>query len=260
MLARISNALVNRFKQLTFRPYVIDRQICGDEIKFLIGDLFGAGWYGPKHDPWPELQWIKDHGIHPGDIVIDCGANHGFSSVLFSRWAGPTGIVYAIEPLAHNVDILRENLRLNNVANVIVHQVAAGQLNGPAMLTNHPNAAVTQDRSANTISVEMRRLDDVIDDRPVDFIKIDVEGYEIEVLKGAATRLLASRPRLALELHVCMYDDPLAALDQLFEIILPYNYSMVIQLEVDGPLCHFDMERHSPANLAGQEIVHLFCF
>src|SRR4051812_19445532 len=124
MLGRIARGVTHRFKQLTFRPHVINRRICGEEIRFLIGDLFGAGWYGQQHDPWPELQWIKDNGIRLGDTVVDCGANHGFSSVLFSKWTGSTGEVHAIEPTAHNVEILRKNLHLNEVKNVIVHEIA----------------------------------------------------------------------------------------------------------------------------------------
>jgi FkbM family methyltransferase len=258
MFARITNALRYRFKQLTFQPHVIDRRICGEEIRFLIGDLFGDGWYGPQHDPWPELHWIKDHGIRRGDTVVDCGANHGFSTVLFARWTGATGKVHAIEPLPHNVGILRKNLQLNDVNNVVIHQVAAGELNGIAKLTDHPNASVTEDPSTRFISADMRRLDDEIKEARIDFIKIDVEGYEFEVLKGAE-RLLATRPRLALELHVCMYRQPLTALEELFRLLRPHDYSIEVQPAVDGPVHPYDTQDHSPARLAACEIVHLFC-
>ena len=258
MLTRLLNGLVHRYKQLTFRPYVIQRHVCGDEIRFLIGDLFGEGWYGPHHDPWPELQWIKDHGIQRGDVVIDCGANHGFSTVLFSKWTGVTGMVHAIEPTQHNLEILGANLRLNNISNAVVHPVAAGESNGPIRVTDHPNASVTNDPSMKAVPVEMRRLDDEIDDSQVNFIKIDVEGYELQVLEGAS-RILQTRPRLALELHINMYREPVRVIEQIFEKLSSLGYSMFVQTKVDGPICSFDDQRHSRVHLAECEIVHLFC-
>lgn len=206
----------------------------------------------------PELQWIKDHGIRRGDIVVDCGANHGFSSILFARWTGPAGTVHAIEPSPHNVEILRENLRLNDAENVTLHAVAAGAHNGRATVTDHPNASVTHEPSAKVISVEMRRLDDEINDSTVDFIKIDVEGFELEVLRGAAM-LLSHRPRLALELHICMYEDAASMLDQIFTLLRPYSYTMAVQTKVDGPIEPLNSAFHSLELLGRCEIVHLFC-
>src|ERR1051326_9035898 len=87
-----------RYRRAVFRPYEIRRTIAGETIPFLIGDLFGEGWYGPHHDPWPELEWIKMHGIRDGDVVVDCGANHGLTTILFKRWCGETGRVHAFEP------------------------------------------------------------------------------------------------------------------------------------------------------------------
>jgi FkbM family methyltransferase len=237
---------------------VIRRRICGDEIDFLIGDLFGEGWYGPHHDPWPELEWIKEHGIRPGNTVIDCGANHGFSTVLFSKWAGEKGKVYAFEPLPHNVGILKKNLQLNGVENAVLHDVAVGDTNACITLSDHPNAAITDQQSGHTITTAIRRLDDEITVSPIDFIKIDVEGYELKVLEGAS-RLLKTRPRLAVELHVCMYEQPLDALRQIFDLLEPMRYRMWIQPEVDGAIRPYDATSDSPARLRSREVVHLFC-
>ena len=106
LLRRIRNSITGRWELWRFRPYVIDRTFAGESFRFKIGDLFGARSYGMHRNHWPELDWIKAKAIRPGDTVVDCGANHGFSTLLFSRWAGPTGKVHAIEPNQHNVDIL----------------------------------------------------------------------------------------------------------------------------------------------------------
>jgi FkbM family methyltransferase len=260
MSRSLFDRLATRYRQLTFRPRIINRRIAGEEIQFFVGDLFGADWYGPRHDPWPELEWIKANGIQRGDCVIDCGANHGFTTVLFARWAGPEGLVYAFEPYQHNVEILRKNLKLNNVDNVRVRPVAVGAENATATLGIHPNAAILKNPKAGQriAQVPLRRLDDEIDEKKVDFMKVDVEGFELEVLKGAQ-RILAGRPRLALEVHVCMYENKAEELEELFGLIPLANYSVQIQPVVDGPIRDFDPKLDTPRALSGCDVVHLFC-
>lgn len=250
--------IMGRYRLWTFRPHVIDRRVAGEEIRFFIGDAFGQGWYGPHHDPWPELEWIKQSGIRPGDVVVDCGANHGFSTVLFSRWTGPAGRVVAIEPLPHNVEILQRNLELNGSRNVTVHPIAAGSESGTITISTHPNAAVLRDgpSAAAGIQVPVRTLDETVPDAHVDFLKIDVEGFELNVLRGAQ-RLLACRPRLAIELHVFTYADKVRELTEIFAL-LPSGQTTSIQSAVDGPVVRFDAAAHSPEALAQLEVVHLF--
>jgi FkbM family methyltransferase len=260
VFARILNAIVGRFKKLTFQSYVINRQICGDEIRFLIGDLFGAGWYGPHHDPWPELEWIKSYGICPGDVVIDCGANHGFTTVLFSRWAGENGRVYAVEPNSHNVEILRRNLELNSAKNVIVKHMAAGAEPGVVDITTHPNSTIVSERlpGHSFTTAQVHRLDDQISCPQVNFMKVDVEGFELNVLRGAR-RILLQRPRLALELHVFMYSDRVRQLREIFSLIDLTGYDAYIQRTVDGTIESFRYGRDTPESLSSCDLVHLFC-
>jgi FkbM family methyltransferase len=169
---RIRSSITGRYKQWTFRPYVIQRQVAGEKIQFLVGDLFGEGWYSPNHNLSLEYEWIKAKGICPGDVVVDCGANHGFSTTLFAKWAGPMGLVYAFEPYQHNVEILQRNLELNNVNNVRVRSVAVGAENATAPLGIHPNAAILKNPKVGQLieEVHLRRIDDEIDERRIDFI------------------------------------------------------------------------------------------
>ena len=260
LLKRIRSGVAIRFKRWKFRPYVIDRTIAGEKIKFLVGDLFGEGWYGPKHDLSLEYEWIKAKGIAPGDVVVDCGANHGFSTTLFSRWTGAKGIVHAFEPYPPNIEILRKNLELNQVQNVELHAIALGAEKGTAHLSRHPNATIHRNATADQglESAPLRRLDDELAETRVDFLKVDVEGFELEVLKGA-TRILKGHPRLALEIHVSMYQDKVAQLTEFFALVPLARYSVEIQPVVDGPIRPFDPERDTPAALAACEVVHLFC-
>lgn len=251
--------IMGRWRNWTFRPAVIDRKVVGEEIRFYIGDLFGKGWYGPQHEPWPELEWIKRSGIRAGDVVLDCGANHGFTTVLFARWTGPAGHVYAFEPSAHNVAILERNLQLNRITNATVRPVAVGAENGSALITNISNAAVVQGSGAqrDVCEVPLRRLDDEVPEGPVNFLKIDVEGLELQVLRGAS-RILSQRPRIALELHVFAYEDKVRELSEIFALLPLAAMHSEIQLSADGPIIKMNAEEHSPEKLQGLKLVHLF--
>jgi FkbM family methyltransferase len=259
-IRRIRNGIVHRFKKLTFRPKIIEREFAGDRIRFLIGDLFGESAYGLQHKDWPELNWIKDNCIKPGDVVIDCGANHGFSTVLFAKWAGPQGKVYAFEPSGHNMAILKENLRLNGITNVICHQVAVGAASGTVAISSHPNASVVVDATADHSleKVSLVRLDDVLEAETPNFLKLDVEGFEQEALKGAR-RLLTSAPRLDLELHVAFYKNKENELSEVFDMLPLGRYSLFVQLAVDGPIVPFEKHIHTWEMLVKSDVVHLFC-
>ena len=259
-IRRIRDGVFYRFKKLTFRPTIIDREIAGERIRFLLGDLFGEAAYGLEHTEWPELNWIKEHCIKPGDVVIDCGANHGFSTVLFAKWVGPAGKVHAFEPSSHNMAILKENLRLNGIKNVVCHQVAVGAATGTVPISSHPNASIVLDAPADHSfeKVSLVRLDDVLEEETPNFLKVDVEGFELEALKGAC-RILANAPRLDLELHVVSYKDKAKELRQILDMILLESYSLYIQVEVDGPIVPFQKEIHTWDALANAEVIHLFC-
>lgn len=250
----------DRWDRVTFRPYVQKRVILGNELQFYYGDLFGVGWYGPQHEPWPELEWIKNHGIRPGDVVVDCGANHGFSTVLFSQWTGESGKVCAFEPSPHNFGILQKNLLLNNIHNVDARQVAVGACEGELEMTTHPNSAVIRRRPKNYPfqMVPVRPLDVELDGIKVDFIKIDVEGYEFEVLEGAQ-KILRDLPALAVEVHVLMYPEREKGLSRLFKLIPIEHYHVDIQLTVDGPLRPWSPVCDTPKALAAYDLIHLFC-
>jgi FkbM family methyltransferase len=259
-MRRIRDGLFHRYRKLTFRPKIIEREIAGEQIRFLIGDLFGEAAYGLEHTAWPEIDWIKKHCVRPGDTVLDCGANHGFLTVLFAKWVGPTGTVHAFEPSAHNMAILKENLRLNSVSNVVCHQVAVGGTDGTVSISLHPNASIVlnteTDQSLEKVSLV--RLDDVLKAETPNFVKLDIEGFEHEALRGAS-RVLSRIPNLDLELHVSSYKDKLAGLRGAFDMIKLDCYSLFIQTEVDGPIVPFQKEFHTWEALANREVVHLFC-
>jgi FkbM family methyltransferase len=139
-----------------------------------------------------------------GDVVIDVGAYTGDTVVIFSKLVGEEGRVIAFEPDTHNFEGLAktiQNLHLKNVVALkkalwsrkAVVRFAETHTIGSSMFLPRERARIRRIR-ATTLDEEVRRLNL---DR-VDFIKMDVEGAEIEILKGARRTLREKAPHLAI--------------------------------------------------------------
>ncbi len=163
----------------------------------------------------PKLQYLFRRFVRPGDTALDIGANSGFHTVCLSQIVGEEGLVHAFEPVVFNYNKLVTNLHLNGIENVRTHPYALGNVNQKQMMNviregefeqgNHSLAAnekiegTLKDKVVPT-EVQVRRLDDVLLglDR-LDFIKIDVEGFEIEVLRGGLGLLNRFQPIIIME-------------------------------------------------------------
>lgn len=157
----------------------------------------------------PEVvEAILPH-ISAGMTVLDIGAQSGFFSILFSKLVGPTGRVFAFEPLPANFRILEQNVSLNRLENVTVSRKAVVQYSGEILFEfpHHEASLVAgpleESDSRGTFTVPCTSLDDFFagKDVPVDFLKIDVEGAEGGVLEGAFATLVKYRPAMMVELH-----------------------------------------------------------
>ncbi|MFO0850420.1 MAG: FkbM family methyltransferase [Gemmataceae bacterium] len=146
--------------------------------------------------------------IAPGDTVVDAGANVGYMTVLAGAVAGPGGSVLAFEPHPelHAVGLrtLAASGRLLTGVTVEYHQAALGERPGTAGL-HVPTEYAANDGVAtlgpaggaggHAVSVRVTTLDEAIGERPVGVLKLDVEGHEAAVLRGAARALAAGRVR-----------------------------------------------------------------
>jgi FkbM family methyltransferase len=141
--------------------------------------------------------------VKPGDRVVDVGANIGYFTLLLARLVGPAGQVFAFEPDARAFKLLRRNVEANGYKNVVLVNKAVGRQPGQARLyLNHANRGDNRLMPTGdwlSVEVEMTTLDAAVEGN-VGFIKIDVQGYEEEVLAGAG-RLLAL-PSVALAVEV----------------------------------------------------------
>lgn len=234
-------------------PYVRTLALDGGEsLQVYVNTPFSRQWYTQARAGSAELEWIR-RALRPGDVVADVGANNGFTGVLFARAVGATGRVVGFEPSPANLEAARQNIRLNGVANFELVAAAVGAAPGSvAFDPGFGNGAVT---AAGPIMVPVVTLDAHFGAGRVDLIKLDIEGYEVEALRGAR-RLLERHPALAIEIHVALYADRERQLAELFGLLDLPAYDASIQLDVDGPLARFDPSVHTPRLVAHHDNVH----
>lgn len=151
--------------------------------------------------------------LSPGDTAIDAGAHIGFFAMHMAARVGPEGKVHAFEPLDSNAELLERSIAENGFTDRLVFRRAAvGPVSGAATLTfpeetlNSGGAYLLRDGTAPLAGnqkrqVQMVALDDIALTRPVRLIKMDVEGAEPLVVRGAAHLLQDDRPLILSELH-----------------------------------------------------------
>lgn len=140
--------------------------------------------------------------LKSGQTAVDVGANIGFFTLLFARQVGPKGKVISFEPGPKSFRLLEQNIRENGYGNVVANNAAVGDRNGAIDLLvcrtgesdNRIAAADSADR--DRVSVPLFSLDEYFPvSTRIDFLKIDVQGAEPLVLKGAR-RVIADNPQI----------------------------------------------------------------
>jgi len=147
-----------------------------------------------------EAQLIRGL-IKPHFRAIDIGANIGYMTLLMSSIINRPGSIVAIEPSPENLLELRRNVEINHLSNSIeIIEAAVGDVAGDIDLRGGINSGVAADGEAAPYRVRIDRLENLIEE-PVDFIKMDIEGYEVRAINGAMRILVEQRPTLFLEVH-----------------------------------------------------------
>lgn len=156
----------------------------------------------------PKITWIIKRLVQPGQTVADIGANLGIITLLFSKLVGAGGKVHAFEPNPHLVDLLQETLRRNAVRNTTLYEMGLGSEAGEMELSvpndNLGKGSLIPSLSGNNsqiFRVPITTLDQICNancDR-LDFIKIDVEGFEQQVFEGGQLVFGRFRPIVLLE-------------------------------------------------------------
>lgn len=175
---------------------------------------FGVGRHVAEGDYEPHVAAIFRRFVKEGDVVVDIGANIGFFSLLAAKLVGQPGRVVAIEPNPSNCRLIEASRIENGFTQLQLHALAAGLNNGIlALHSSYSNGSVA--RVSNNIGTLMRseivqamRLDDLLQLERLDFVKIDVEGFEFDALAGFKKHLARFKPKIVSEFAPGMSPDP----------------------------------------------------
>jgi FkbM family methyltransferase len=140
--------------------------------------------------------------VRPGDVVYDVGAHFGYYTLLASKLVGPAGRVLAFEPSPGNLAYLYRHITLNNRSNVEVLELAVSDHEGTARFETRAGSGVGHLSEGGLLEVKLTRLDSLLQNYPPpNVMKIDVEGAEVELLRGATDLLGGAKPNILLSLH-----------------------------------------------------------
>lgn len=199
----------------------------------------------------PNLALVIKNEVEQGKRLIDIGANAGYFSLLASKYGNKQLTHIAVEPMPENIHFLKQHIKINLADNIEIYQLAISDKIGEIEFSNSGNLA------ANTYKKESSMFkDDTIVVKTIDlntfalknkldsncFIKIDVEGAELDVLKGGLEFLKQHKPTLLLATHDCHVKDVKKdCLDLITSI--GYKYQVLDDIKIDGQedfLCFCD--------------------
>ncbi|MGX5830126.1 FkbM family methyltransferase [Mesorhizobium sp. 43Arga] len=151
-----------------------------------------AGLWRDRHFRSEDVDFVAGY-LRPGETFVDVGANVGQLSLVAARRVTSSGRTIAIEAHPRTCGFLRGNVRLNGFP-IEIHNVAVGSECGELFFTNFRSddmnfAYAASPRSGSALRVPVATLDSIICERRVDLLKVDVEGFECDLLRGAAQTL-----------------------------------------------------------------------
>jgi FkbM family methyltransferase len=187
-----------------------------DNLAMIIdpSDYVDRAFYVGSYEPHL-IRFIRDH-VATGDVCVDVGAHKGYVTLHLAHAVGPTDKVIAIEPDPRAAQQLRRNVQRNRLQNVTVYACAAADRAGTCDFTLSRQLGwssrfmneLAKPTAMTSVSVQMRTLDEILSQARIQpgrhrlsFIKIDTEGSEPLVLRGAAETLRIHSPTLLVEIN-----------------------------------------------------------
>ena len=222
-------------------------------------------WLWKRRQGDPDIRLVDDL-VRPGWQVLDIGANWGLFTARLGKLVGPTGHVEAFEPLPVHAATLQAVAA--QLPAVDVHMTALSDHEGQADLVipvregepltalAHLDAPAPASAGERRVPVPLRTLDAVLgeDHAPIDLVKCDVEGHELEVLRGGERTLRRGRPALVLEIEERHRPD--GGVAEVFDYLRSIGYEgRAVRHDGLVPLDEFDVERDQLAHLPPGETV-----
>lgn len=162
----------------------------------------GTNFLSGKYEP--EKTECLASIVKEGMIAIDVGAHVGYYSLIMAKGVGPSGKVYSFEPRDLNRGFLKKHIRVNGVENVTVFSKCVGDREGKVSFETRTGTGTGHLSEEGDVTVEMTTLDGAIKEgllQAPDLLKIDVEGAEVQVLRGATETIRNAKPIMVLAVH-----------------------------------------------------------
>jgi hypothetical protein len=182
--------------------------------------------------------------LEEGQTFVDIGGNEGWFSMLAAKLVGPDGLVLTCEPQERLWPVILKNAALNGFTNVQLLPFAVAEQRGkgfinlyPSLNTGSSNINSRKRRWETRQAIELVPLSEVLDPlggMPVDLLKVDVEGFEHQVLLSAGRHLGTTIRQLVVELHPAQLDELGSSEQQVRDLIGARGYAqrMVEGVEV----------------------------
>jgi FkbM family methyltransferase len=206
---RLRTALFGVFLRFV-RNRSVMRTVDGVNYHLDLGELIDVGLFLSRYEP--DMTRTIEALTVPGAVVVDIGANVGAHTLRFARKVGAAGRVVAYEPMPYAHEKLRRNLQANSFPHVILRQVALGDCAEQAREVDFRASWRTDGTPRRERArVAVRRLDDDLADLgvgKVDLVKLDVDGLEASILRGARQMLSRDRPTILIEVSRSHFAEP----------------------------------------------------
>ena len=198
----------------------------------------------------PKLAEIVEAEMKSGKRFIDIGANAGYFSLLANKLGKTDQKHVAVEPFPENIELMNNHFKSNNVSNVEVMPLAVADKNGEIQFSDSGNLAANtyktesstfKEKSITVKAVDLNSLSDQLKLDADCFLKIDVEGAELDVLMGGKEYLSKHHPTFLLATHDCHVPGVKA---KCIEVLneLGYTYEVVEDEKIEGQedlICRF---------------------
>jgi len=149
-------------------------------------------------------------------ICLDIGSNIGYYVLMESKAVGNNGRVIAIEPSPQNFQQMKKSLELEKISNVDAYNFGAGEENGEGNFLIHERSNLGKiipkgeliPEFSNVIKIPLKKIDSFIEEKKLnrlDFIRMDIEGYEIKLFEGLWNTLRKFKPMIQMEFHDILF-------------------------------------------------------
>jgi FkbM family methyltransferase len=222
------------------------------------GGRVTLAWAYLAYKRWFEAKDIEalHEFVRLGSTVVDVGANIGFFTIHFARWAGRNGCVLAIEPELQNLKTLRRRVsREQGSARIELIEGAASEIDAPVFLIVNPAHPGDHRLGAGGVPINGYAIDNLLAARrlvDVSLIKIDVQGAEFRALKGAEKTLRSVQPNLFIEIDDVALAEAGSSADEVSDYLSALDYQLFAYDQAWKPLTSLrdDLERRKQRGCA----------